>query len=414
MRLTPQLLCFPLLVACQGETERPGAYQAPPDGAWGGNASSLPGSSGGTEAEECEKPKQVDTSAACGEETVRLTERKPSIYFVLDISASMSSLVLRGDETKIDAAKSALGAVAQEIGHRAKFGLTTFPGEEEPDLSELGPNSPLPLIGCSPGEEVFALQPGDPILCLNQAPDGPVLGRFRRTLQRLKPRGGTPLSPTLLQLTPQVLGVESATSLVLVTDGAPNCNPTAVCGTESCVLNQARNSIDGILCDDDFNCCDPEHSGEVLQNPGGYCEDADASAAALERLSRAGVPTYVIGVLGDEDFDDAMNALAIAGGKPRSGERAYFDVESLDELTEAIRTIGSEVAKNCKLELLERPQYESELNVYFDGEVVPKNEDDGWTLSGNTVTLNGEACQTLKSGTISEIQLISGCRTVIR
>lgn len=398
------LSCW-FLWACESDT-RPAPYQ-PPDrtGGEGGEPGEPP-------IDDCEKPPEIDTSSACGAETVRLFERKPSIYFVLDTSGSMAGTVLRGSDPKIDAAKTALKAVAEEIGHRVKFGLTTFPAPD--DDYNLDPNAPLPLLGCAAGQEVFSVQAGDPIVCLNKQPNGPVLRAFRREVDALSPAGGTPLSPTLLTLAPTVLGLEGLTSVILVTDGSPNCNPDAECDAAGCGLNQAGNSIDGVMCDEDFNCCDEQNSGDIFENPRGYCIDDSASVSAVELLARAGVSTYVIGVLGEEDFDDTMNALAVAGGKPRSGERAYYDVESLDELTDAVRAIGSEIAQRCQLELIDRPSYANELNVFFDGVVVPLDKTDGWTLEEDIVTLHGEACSTLQAGQVSEVALISGCETIIR
>lgn len=411
MRTLLLLLLLGTATGCQGQQQRPGPYQEPDGEGSGGGIHSAGAPSTGS---ECETPAEVDTSAACGNDTVRLFQRKPNVYFVLDISGSMTSRLVRGDDSKIDAAKEALTTVAAEIGHRVQFGLTTFPGDEEPDLNDLDPDDPIPLWGCSPGDEIFPLQAGDPLVCLNKRPNGPVLRDFKRQVEALQPHGGTPLSPTLVNLTPSVIGLEGSTAIVLLTDGSPNCNPRAECEAEQCSLNWVGTALDGTACDEGFNCCDPENVSDLLADAGGYCEDSNASASALERLSRAGVFTYVIGVLGDEDFDDSMNALAEAGGRPRSGDRAYYDVESLDELTDAVRTIGSAVAQNCEIELLDRPPAANELNVYFDGEVVPNDGAQGWTLNGEVVTLHGDACHRVRGGEVTEVQLISGCETVIR
>src|SRR5690606_40815864 len=55
-------------------------------------------------------------------------------------------------------------------------------------------------------------------------PGGPVLNSFVKQINRLEAHGGTPLSPTLHTLAPTLLSFEDQTAIVLITDGAPNCN----------------------------------------------------------------------------------------------------------------------------------------------------------------------------------------------
>lgn len=371
---------------------------------------------GGTpvaESPECEPPPTVDTSESCGEETVQLFRRVPTIYFVLDISGSMAELVIDGNDSKLDAAKKALTTVASEIGARAKYGLAVFPSQgNEDDTDDVPP-------GCFPGEEVFSVQSGDPIECVNLPPGGPVLSQFKSVVGRLEALGGTPLSPTLGALTPTLTGQEGTTAVVLITDGSPNCNNEATCEAAECLLNMTGSTIiddeqNVLACDEELNCCDPEQVGGLVPHPRSRCVDVDESEAKLSALHNAGVPTYVVGVLGSEDFDEAMNRLALAGGRPLTGDRSYYDVSSLDELTGTVRAIGLDVTQTCSIELLERPPFANELNVYFDAVVVPQDEDDGWTLEEDVVTLHGGACDRLVNGEVEEVQLLSGCQTIVR
>lgn len=53
-------------------------------------------------------------------------------------------------------------------------------------------------------------------------------------------------------------------------------------------------------------------------------------------------------------------------------------------------------------------------NVYLDGEVIPYDEQNGWSWAGtdtDTVRLNGEACERLKSGGATSVQIVTGCPT---
>lgn len=396
------LLAGLVAFGCSGEVERaPAANFGAPD---------VP------PPEECEPPAELDTSDACAEETVQLFRRQPTIYFILDASGSMGEYVLDGDDVKLDAAKSALTTVATEIGHRARYGLAVFPSDDEkfdPD------DDTSPLTGCAPGVEVFPVQAGDPIECVNLEPRGPVLSSFKSTVRRIEALGGTPLSSTLAALTPTLTGQEGTTAAILITDGAPNCNNDIDCEADQCAYNR-----DGVVlidanqnlhaCDDTLNCCDPDQVGDLIPYPRASCSDISESEAMLSALNNAGVPVYVIGVLGAADFDDAMNRLAVAGGRPRDGERAYYDVSSLDELTSTVRAIGLDLTLTCEIELLERPLYANQLNVYFDAEVVPADPLDGWTAEDDLVTLHGAACDRVRGGEVEQVQLVSGCKTVVK
>lgn len=318
----------------------------------------------------------------------------------------MLDYIPEGGDTKLDAAKSALTTVVKEIGHRVKYGLATFPGESNDDE----------IRGCAAGTEAIEVQEGDALECINLPPNGPVYTSFVRKLLRISADGGTPLSPTLEALGPRLLAREDQTAVVLITDGAPNCNAEFYCDAEECAYNRYGVTIviDGeeLPCDDSTNCCSEDDTG----SPDAHlqCIDQSSSVSEIEALSQAGIPTYVIGVLGTEDFDDVMNELAEAGGRAREGSRKYYDVGSLAELTDAVRAIGRDLTQTCEIELEEPPVVEDRFNVYFDAELVPSDPENGWTLSDGVVTLHGDACEAIESGSVDQIQLLSGCFTVVR
>lgn len=335
-----------------------------------------------------------------------LTGRKPTLYFILDTSGSMLDYIPEGGDTKLDAAKSALTTVVKEIGHRVKYGLATFPGE----------NNDEEIRGCSAGTEAIEVREGDPLECVNLPPSGPVYTSFVRKLTRISANGGTPLSPTLGSLGPDLRAREDQTAVVLITDGAPNCNAEFYCDEDECSFNRYGLTLvingEEVPCDGATNCCSEGVTGSADAHL--QCIDEAASVTEIEALSEAGIPTYVIGVLGSEDFDDVMNELAEAGGRAREGSWKYYDVESLAELTDAMRTIGRDLTQTCEIELEEPPVVEDRFNVYFDAELVPTDPNDGWTLMDGVVTLHGEACDAVESGAVDEIQLLSGCLTVVR
>jgi hypothetical protein len=376
--------------------ERAPPYQPPaPDGEGG--------ASGGLV--NCERPPDIDDDDACDSTTVNLVQRRPTIYFVLDTSGSMLDNVAAGRDTKLEAAQTALRTVIKDIGHRINFGMATFPGTTL-DEYELYYQGIAP--GCEPGSEVVQVQAGDEQPCLYRLITGPAYRKFTHVLDDLVAIGMTPLAPTLDLIAPALLGREGQTTVVLLTDGHPNCSKESHCSMDECPLTGAY--LECI----DANCCSEEEAPPQISNPTAYCVDGPDSVQQVERLRTAGIDTYVIGLLGEADFDDVMNDLAEAGGHPKKGDRKYFAVEEMDELTEVMLNIGLTIAHSCSIELTDLPPNARTLNVYFDGEVVPSDPQEGWTIADDVVTLHGEACASVKSGQVEQVRLLSGCETILR
>lgn len=342
--------------------------------------------------------------------------QKPTLYFVLDISGSMAEpLVEPGadrDEieaapTKLKASQDALLALTLEHGHRIHYGLLTFPGPDAKGAQ---------LLGCGAGREAFAVTEGDPLLCLNR-PGGDVHEAFSRRVKKLEPTGGTPLSATLEAHAEAILALPQPASVVLLTDGAPNCNLEASCDVDACIPNLEGGALPSGVCDDDFNCCD---SSQVLEAdlpfigvPEAQCIDGDASQETIERFAEAGIATFVVGVPGSEAYAGLMTRFAEAGGTARDDETAYFDVRDVAELSSSLSAIFAQASHGCTAPLEEPPVRSDLLNVYFDAELIPMDEDDGWTVAGTEVTFHGEACDDIEAGLVSQVHLISGCPSVV-
>jgi hypothetical protein len=90
-------------------------------------------------------------------------------------------------------------------------------------------------------------------------------------------------------------------------------------------------------------------------------------------------------------------------------------VSDTKELSDALRAIGAQVAISCDLPLSEAPENPNLVNVYFDGRVVPNDEADGWHYTGEqSIQFQGSACALLGSGDVLNVQVLSGCPTVVR
>ena len=55
------------------------------------------------------------------------------------------------------------------------------------------------------------------------------------------------------------------------------------------------------------------------------------------------------------------------------------------------------------------------VNVYFDDQVVPKSDDDGWRYTGaDSVEFVGATCERLAAGDVLNVLVLSGCPSVVR
>jgi hypothetical protein len=339
------------------------------------------------------------TGDYCGQTFLRELDRPPNLYFVIDRSGSMGEPFEETITNKYRAARSAITNVLQSIGHRIRYGAAIFPSNSAPDA-------------CSPGQQVFPTVRGDPVECAIQGIRGPILDDFVGRLSAVTPTGATPTAATLESLLPMLSALEGDTYVVLVTDGAPNCNLEGGCSAAECTLNIEMVSVDGRVCDETYNCCDPENTAAGF---GAYCTDGAASERAVSALADAGIMTYVIGLPGAEAYAALLDRLAVAGGTARGGDSDYYSVADADALEQALLDIGTGIAISCSIDLESPPEDPARVNVYFDGTVVPGDESDGWVWDGERrIEVRGAACDELRSGEIREARVVFGCDTVVR
>ena len=79
--------------------------------------------------------------------------------------------------------------------------------------------------------------------------------------------------------------------------------------------------------------------------------------------------------------------------------------------------ITTKLIVTCKLELTSEPPDPTLLNVYVDGNIVPKDATDGWKLDVSTqpptVVLQGTTCAKLGSSGAQPISIKYGCPTYV-
>jgi uncharacterized protein YegL len=288
------------------------------------------------------------SSDTCLVQPIDVKGQSPDMLIVMDRSLSMAPARWA---PSVAAVERFVGAYQATVD----FGLSVFPPTtvNVVDVRLLG-NVNAPNAGC-----------GVAVLDVPLAPaNGQAIASKLRSMQ---PGGTTPtaaaLGSALSFLGPRLeAGPDSARTkpahVLLVTDGEPNCSPTAL-------------------------------------------DDTRAAAAAL---LAAGIKVYVVG------YDvaaaaETMNAIARAGGTER-----YYAVENAQDLDAAFQTITQDVVR-CEFDLATSeanpdPKY---IFVTVDGRELPMSAADGWTVSGRRITLGGTACSTLKDGVIHSVRAELRC-----
>ena len=118
---------------------------------------------------------------------------------------------------------------------------------------------------------------------------------------------------------------------------------------------------------------------------------------------------------GSEFYADLLDRLALAGNTARPVPPRYYPTASSADLGEALREIGVNVAVSCSVALDQAPPDPALVNVYFDTTLIGYDELEGWAWADpTTIELRGAACAELKSGDVLQVQVVSGCPTVIR
>lgn len=349
---------------------------------------------------------ELDTDAgtgvpdgACGSQSIPAITNPPNLSFIIDHSASMGDELAGSGLSKYENARVALSHVLRAVGHRVNYGAAIFPGLNG-------------VTGCEAGDELMKVGPGDPPSYARAGKIGPRLNDLLGRLSIASVDGGTPAAPTLLKMKDILSGLDGETYVVLITDGAPNCNAELTCSAAACIPNIEGLSAGGIDCTGSFNCCTPS-TQDPQANLG--CVDAQATLDAVQALSDADIHTFVVGMPGSEPYERLLNEMADLGGTARQGKSKYYPVADTDALQEALTAIAASVAISCDIPLDYEPPDRDFVNVYFDGSVVDYDPDQGWAWTDDGhVALHGEACDELSGGSVLEVQIVAGCKTVVK
>ncbi|MBS2026939.1 MAG: VWA domain-containing protein [Deltaproteobacteria bacterium] len=295
------------------------------------------------------------TSGQTQDITVTGTRRAPNVMFVVDRSGSMADnpddssdpscvgtsgqhgytckwdqllSLMAGDGINSGYVQQLQDTLGQAAGEPAQLGLITYAGSAACDVGVV--------------QEAVAA---------NNA------ANINRDLDAIAPQGGTPTAATLAVARDALLAAADSTGrdsyVVLLTDGAPNCDPnfpatSANCqdGTQYCVganaCVQSNGTLDGAA-------------------PLG-CLDEDASVAAVQDLFNNGIQTFVIGFGADFNdtaslANDTLNKMALAGGEPFTANGAlttsFYRASSAADLGASLQDVSNAIQNRCGFRLAE-------------------------------------------------------------
>ena len=351
------------------------------DGGSGGGDGGSGGGGGGTGLGlgGSQPPPAADAGGLCGNEIHAITSQPTNVYFIFDISGSMSTVVPGG--TRFSLVQFAAATLVDNLRYVITPGAAAFPL----DTSAAEP--------CHLGAEVYAPFFNDP-------------GGFNAATVALQPSGGTPTAATLLALQPRLAALPGKTIAVLATDGGPNCNAAASCTAATCTQNIEGCAPGDTCCAMGTNCCSATGPAGPLN-----CVDEAATVSAVASLAAAGVKVYVIGIPGSQFYGNVLTQMAFAGGAPQASSPFYYNVQDLTTLGAVLQTIAG-ASVSCDVTIADPPTTPGDTNVYLGQQLLLSDPVNGWTWTAvNVVTLHGTACQELQSGQVAQVQVVSGCPT---
>lgn len=354
MRRLPLLLALTLTAAC-GRTAVVRYVDPTPDAAVDA------GQDAGVDAglSDAGAPDAGPPDAGCMPATVALEPAVPTVLFVIDRSGSMLFDIDGREDAGLSASRwtvleASLGHVLPQHDQDIAMGALMYPVNGD---------------SCDSPVNVDLV---------------PARGNASRVVDLFatRPVGGTPTFSALDVAARSLLAMHtagSARSLVLATDGTPNCNA----------------SLDGLRC----TCTRPQQQ-VCIQDPQN-CLDDQRTVTSLEHLFQdSKLPTYVIGLGSDLDpFSGTLDAMAVAGGVPRVGPgKRYYSATSEPELTDALSRITAQLTRCTYLIVGSVPP--GVVHFRIDGDDVPSGPE-GWEWldqANGELTVHGVACDRVTMG----------------
>jgi hypothetical protein len=308
----------------------------------------------------------TDIYEECHDRSFDVSRGRPDVLILLDRSNSMCPDV---GPAYLRHAKEAIRQIVEDWQYQITFGYTFFP-------SRLC--VPMSSFVCTPTTSV----PVD----VERGNYDAILAELDRT----DCCGGTPIAQSLEFAGRYFDGLDDghAHHVLLVTDGAPNCN--AGLDRFSCVCTDSGEE-DCDRFEDALNCLDDLRT----------VEEAGA-------LGAAGVPVHVLGLAEAAlMWSFVMDDIAEAGGT----EQAVL-AEEPEAIAEAMDEIAGDVAP-CRFELVPGEVADPDaVHFFVDGAAVPRDPTrvNGWDwVNAWTVDFYGSACDWIVEGEVYVVTARINC-----
>lgn len=302
----------------------------------------------------CDEPSATCVpGGVCGGKEAKADPIAPNLLIVLDRSCSMTAEV-SANLTKWDVAVQAIQTMAASFTGKIRFGLTMFP-----DLTGGNCQQDAIPIPVGPGNEMAisellgaALMQSDP-----NFPNGPCV---------------TNIDTAMKQATTETAfaDMDRGSYVLLLTDGKQSSGCSAAGG------------------------------------------DNGTTMIIKDLHDTMNVPTFVLGF--GAGIDPAqMNKFADAGGVPAGDPTKYYDASDQASLDAALKTIADKTL-GCTFSLDETPPSPDEIYVFFnnvDSVMRDATHMTGWDYdaANNQVTFYGATCDKLKTGEVTDVDIVFGC-----
>ena len=332
--------------------------------------------------------------------------QRTNVLLVLDRSASMDDQPAGYATTKWDALRTELAQVLPEAQAVSRVGLELFP-------TTAREGDPIPSA-CGPVDRCCEM-PGDADMNVPLGVGTATVPTILEALDASGPVGGTPTSAALARAVEYFSAGAGATligdrTVVLVTDGAPNCNLAVSCDATACLQNVE--GLDGCTAAG-INCC----TNDPLA-----CLDDAATLDQILALSSMGVRTTVVALPGTELYATSFAAFAAAGdAQAPSGSERYYAPASEEELRGVlISLLAPSTPPICTVLFPVEVPNPNEVRLAADCEIIPSGGvstggESTWWLNGPTAdqplsgTIVGPICYSIQYGDVERIDLVLDC-----
>jgi len=327
-----------------------------------------------------------DPDSGCGYALIP-SEREPgSIMIVYDASCSMDECAdgnsdnceqCSQGESKWKQAKTAMTTVLEELPNDVRMGLVLFPD------TTAGGNCAEPS---APKVDIDSLD----------ITRGSILTWVGGTT-----KGGTTPTQQSLQLAYSVVQQIQGSGrkgVLLVTDGAWNCG-----SSNKPIFDNATK-----------NWNDYQIATIVVGIPG-------SASDTLSHLANVGGTDRIAGCNGGLDDPGTLFKDESCGSDPSTCCHYVVGSNVQNDLVQALKDIASKFLTSCVFKVPKGndpskfdPAF---VNVYVDGELVYPDDTEGWSYVGggtDAVEIHGQLCEQLLTGDKDKVEIMLGCKTVVK